>query len=258
VIASRPTQFAGSSGLSLGQPRPAHGALKVAPRAAGEKAPVVVLPPLMGASRTEIRKRVSRFTALFLIDDSGSMYGFWGDQLSGRYAAARSLLELLRRSGGGRAGVVHYGSCAPTELTLQPRKIASDREEILRALTAPATLGGTNVAAALERAHVLAPPPNDAALATAYFIVSDGIEPVTPAIQTGVHKLGRSRVHLLLVDRAGGCTPHMETAWRALSLGSFTRLKTFDTKLMAEQLAQVAASTLDLKTSKETTTKEQA
>lgn len=249
MSAPTPAQLAGTSRLSVDRPRAEHDPLRVVDRTPRETAPTVVLPPLTGAPVREIRKRLARFTAVLIIDDSCSMYGFfWGDELSGRYAAARSLLELLRRSGPCSLGAVHYGDTAPASLALEPRNIATDHDVVLRALSAPEPLGGTNVAAALERSRIIAPPPAESTATAAYLVVSDGIEPVTAAIEAAVERLGAARVHLLLVDRAGGCTPQMEAAWRALQLGSLTRLKTFDPKLMAEQLAGVAASTLGLKT----------
>jgi len=67
---------------------------------------------------------------LFLMDDSGSMYGSWGDASGVRYAAAVSFLKLLGRyrpkadhtkpARQCRAGVIHWGTIAPDHLTQQP------------------------------------------------------------------------------------------------------------------------------------------
>jgi hypothetical protein len=38
----------------------------------------------------------------------------------------------------------------------------------------------------------------------------------------------------------------MEAAWRSVAFGSFTRLRSFDTRTMAEQLASVLADALAL------------
>ena len=73
----------------------------------------VALPTLVGGSAREIRALALNVRAVFAIDDSGSMYGNFGDPTGIRYAAARSLVAMQRRSGGGLRGsrsLGHFGS----------------------------------------------------------------------------------------------------------------------------------------------------
>ena len=76
----------------------------------------VILPRLVGAPPRQIRELAQNVLAAFAIDDSGSMYGSFGDPTGIRYAAAQSLVAMQRRSGGGLAGVVHWGTSAPEDM----------------------------------------------------------------------------------------------------------------------------------------------
>jgi von Willebrand factor type A domain len=206
----------------------------------------IVLPPLAGRPSQEIERLVRRATVLFLMDDSGSMYSHWGDERGVRYAAALSLVELMRRAGGGRAGVVHWGSAAPPELVTPPVDVRRDRRELRRALTIPIpTLGGNDLPAALDRAAELLSPGSEDDRAFA-FVIGDGIEAVTPEVHRAVAMLPQRAVHMLLVDRSGGCDAEMERAWQSVAFGSFTRLDVFDTTAMAYQLANSFAACLGL------------
>jgi len=243
------TQLLGRNTLSLLAPGAALRKVSVtAHLGPAQPARSIVLPPLQGASKAVIRARLARLTVFFLVDDSGSMYGTWGDPNGVRYAAARSLLELLRRSGGARVSIIHWGTDAPADMALAPIKLPRGRKDLELALSIPPTLGGTNVLSALGRAAELTPPLVEDEQAI-YFILGDGIELVTPAINTALSALGERQVHMLLVDRSGGCDPALEAAWRSVPFGSFTRLRTFDTRAMAHQLAQIAAATLSLEIS---------
>lgn len=205
----------------------------------------VILPPLVGGSAEEIRAQVQKALAIFAIDDSGSMYGPFGDPTGIRYAAARSLVAMQRRSGGGLAGVVHWGTAAPEELVIPLVDVRRKPRLLDRGLTIPESLGGNDMPAALRRAAEMLLPAgrNDVPLV---FVITDGIESVTAEIHAAVAALPRRSVHMLLVDCSNGCSEEMEKAWRAVAFGSFTRLPHFDTKAMAMALATVYAESLGL------------
>jgi len=239
----------GRAGLGL---RAAGDAYKAVPPPAC-KPPVrqarpIVLPSMIGAPVKEIRRRIQKVLVFFVVDDSGSLYGVWGDPGGVRYAAALSLLGLMERSAGkkaGRAAVIHWGTTAPAELALVPVEVKRGRRALRQALTIPPTLGGTNLAAALDRAHAMTPELLEAEQVV-YYVLSDGIEEVTAAIHAAVGALPAGSGHMVLVDRSGGCDPAMEAAWQAVAFGSFTRLKTFDTREMSLQLAEIFASSMGL------------
>ena len=238
----------GQVGLALRAPGPtltlsAAPAPAPAPRAARP----VALAPLAGAPPRVIAARVRKTTIQFLIDDSGSMYGPWSDPSGIRYAAAESLLMLMRRHGGGRAGVIHWGDSVPRPLALAPVDVRRDRKVLQRALTIPASLGGTHLPRALLAAadHIDVTPDDETALV---FVVTDGIEDVTAETHAAVAALPPNAVHVLLIDRSNGCTDAMEAAWRGVAFGSFTRLRTFDTRAMATQIADIFATGLELET----------
>jgi len=181
-----------------------------------------------------------------LVDDSGSMYATWGDPDGRRYAAAQSLLGLMRRSGGGRAGVVHWGSSAPEAMLTGLTDLRRGRRALDGALTMPwMSLGGTDLPAALRRVaeHVREPSPAETLLVVP---ITDGIEDVRGETHLAVQALPPGCVHTVLVDRASQCDADMEAAWRSVAFGSFTRLRSFDTRTMAEQLASVLADALAL------------
>ena len=206
----------------------------------------VRLPPMTGAPRAEQAARVKRTPVAFVVDDSGSLYyGPGGDDGGIRYAAALSLLGLLRRAGGGRAAVVHYGSAAPQGLATPLLDAKREWRRLKRALTIPVPdLGGTNVASGLARcAETLAGA--DGADPVVY-IVGDGLEAVSDTARAALAALPEGCAHLLLVDRTGACDGALEAGWRSLPLGSVRRLDVFDTRAMAWQLAETFAASIDL------------
>lgn len=216
-------------------PPPARSAL-------GPPARPVRLEPLTGAPKRTIATRVGETEVWFVMDDSGSMYANWGDPTGIRYAAALSLLRLMREAGGGRAGVVHWGSSAPAALVVGPLSTRR-RKPLTTSLSVPAvTLGGNDLPAALHRTSAHAA--RDRMLLV--YVITDGIEAVTDATHNAVATLPPDSVHLLLVDRAHQCDAAMEAAWRTVAFGSFTRLGTFNTRGMAEQLAGQLADALGL------------
>jgi Mg-chelatase subunit ChlD len=172
------------------------------------------------------------------VDDSGSESVI--DPTGVRYAAALSVLNFLRRRDDAMVGVVHWGSAAPAELML-PLTPTSKYRRIEKALTIPEHgLGGTNVAAGLAAAaDLLAHGRDDAQPVVA--ILSDGLEQVGSAAAHEISRLRERCVHVILVDPANTCSPDLEAGWRALGLGSFTRLDEVRTEPMAWQIAEIVA-----------------
>lgn len=205
----------------------------------------VVLPPLHGEAPGAIRRLLALVDALFLMDDSGSMYGQWGDATGIRYAAAQSLTNLMRRSGGGRVGVVHWGSDAPEAQLLPLTDIRRHSKAISRALQVPPTLGGNNLPRALDRAHQLLAIERPSAVPVV-FVLTDGCEDLSADLTTPLQRLPESCVHVLLVDRSNGCGPALEDEWNRLPLGSFRRLDHLRTDHLAFQLARVLADAIGL------------
>lgn len=248
-------QLAGTQALRLWSPGRA--ALRIAApvwRRPPRGAQPIVLPPITGGTMKEIRAKAKQIKAVYAPDDSGSMYGPFGDALGVRYAAAKSLVALQRRSGGGKAGVIHWGSGAPASLATAPVDVTKGKHTLDKALTIPPTLGGNDLPAALRRtAEILLPlEPDEIPLV---FVITDGIEAVTTATHDAVAALPAGCVHLLLVDRSNGCTPGMELDWATVAFGSFTRLTHLDTRAMATEIAQIYATALGftLSTTKEST-----
>lgn len=216
-------------------------------------APSVVLPPLAGGSAAEICQHVRNVLAIFAIDDSGSMYGPFGDPTGIRYAAARSLVAMQRRSGGGLAGVVHWGTSAPEELVTPLVDVRRKRRLLDQGLTIPETLGGNDMLAALQRVAEMLPPLSKSDVPLV-FVITDGIESVTAETHAAVAALPKGSVHLLVIDCSSGCSEDMEQAWRTVAFGSVTRLPHFDTQAMAMALATVYAQSLGLSLASTSTT----
>ena len=85
------------------------------------------LPDLAGPSWRIIRQRVARAVVIFAIDGSGSVHGAAGTDPEGaRNAACLSVLDLMRRHGGGRAGVVHWGRPRRQTWPWRPCRYAKD------------------------------------------------------------------------------------------------------------------------------------
>lgn len=195
-------------------------------------------------SKTELRAAVERWIVMFACDDSGSMYGSAGDPLGVRYAAARSIIDLMSRAGGGQAGVVHWGTSAPRELALAPQDVRRQRRRLEAVLTIPPTLGGNDAAAALQLSRELLPEP-DGETVQSVCLITDGCEPITPAIHEAVDALPPMSVHVLLIDHSHYCSSDLEAAWRALPL-TFTRLAVNDPPRMTWQIAHSLFSSVGL------------
>lgn len=235
----------GNSGQKLSGTVP-----QVASRQTGARA--ITVPPLSGAPRGVIAQLAKRTVCAYVPDRSGSMYGAWGDPSDVCGAAAESLIELQRRSGGGRALVVPWGTDAPANLVVGPLDVRKGKKALSTALREHTSLGGTDLPRALRQVKASMPAlaPDDIPL---IFVLSDGIESVTAEMHSAIAALPKGSVHMCLVDRANGCTPQMEAAWRTVKFGSFTRLNHLDVSSMTAQLVDIYATTLGLTTSTRTT-----
>lgn len=205
----------------------------------------VILPPMRGAAPAEIMKRVAASTTAYLVDRSGSMYGAWGDPSDVCGAACESVLRLQRRSGGGRAVIVPWGSTAPPELVVGPVDVTKGEKKLATALREHTSLGGNDMGAALRRLAEVGGHGADGDR-TATFLITDGIETVTDEIREGVRALPDGSVHLCLIDRLGGCGPELEAQWRSVDFGSFTRFAKLDVGSVARGMAELYARTLGL------------
>ncbi|HTL40540.1 MAG TPA: hypothetical protein VL294_03620 [Pseudolysinimonas sp.] len=220
------------------------GVRPAAPAATGQVA-AIRIPPLTGASKAIIAAMVKKTYCVFLPDQSGSMFGAFGDPTGVTAAAAESVLDLLHRSGGGSASVIPWGSDAPARLAAGPLDIRKDLKRLSKALRNGENLGGNDLAAALRRAKLLTPAlgPDRQVV---YCVITDGIEDATPAIHAAVGDLAPGSVHMCLVDRNGGRTAAMDAAWATVPFGSSTTLDAFDITAMTSQLVDVIATTLGL------------
>ncbi len=203
----------------------------------------VRLPDLAGASPLVIRHLVDGLVVVFAIDGSGSVHGPGGtDPYGARNAACLSLVDLMHRYGGGRAGVVHWGSTAPADLALGP--VAVHRAQLRRALSMQPRLGGTNPAVALARVRQLIPAPGPG-LTPVVLMLTDG-QDIGSGLGQELALLPAGCVHLLLVDPSGDCYGQ-EAGWRALPWGSFTRLENLrDPRRVAWESGEVLARSIGL------------
>lgn len=225
--------------LALVHPRPRAGIGSVRaplPTGAPTARPVRLGSPV-GLSRDELRSRLAQATIRLLCDDSGSMFGPCGDPAGVRYAAGRSVADLLRRHGGGHLGVIHWGSTAPASLALPPADVRRARRQIRDALSIPVTLGGNNLGEALRLAAQQ--PPADPGGADLTIVITDGMEDFSLDLSTPLGALAPGSVHILLVDRSRGCSPELEATWRSLPIGSFSRLDDNDVAHLAHQIADL-------------------
>lgn len=205
----------------------------------------VVLSPMRGATPTEIAKRVRASTTAYLIDRSGSMYGAWGDPSDVCGAACESVLRLQRRSGGGRAVIVPWGSTAPAELVVGPLDVTKGKKALTTALREHTSLGGNDMGAALRRLNEFLGDGEDREQTT-IFLITDGIETVTDEIREGVRALPDQSVHLCLIDRSSGCGPDLEAQWRTVDFGSFTRFTKLNVSSVAGEVAALYSQALGL------------
>jgi hypothetical protein len=204
----------------------------------------VRLPGLSGAPRNVTRQRVANLDVIFAIDDSASVHGPYGTDPGGaRNAACLSVIDLMQRHGGGRAGVVHWGDTAPASLALPPMPVGRGR--LQRGLRLKPVLGGTQPAAALARAYKLIQR-SGSGRTLAVLLLTDG-QDLGARLEHALRQLPASSVHLILVDPSGDCWGQ-EAVWRQLPWGSFTRLENVsDRKRLAWESGAVIARSLGLK-----------
>ena len=213
---------------------------------AGQVARPITLPALTGAPAADIRDRVRAFHLETLPDWSGSTFSLWGgDPHDAIGAAAASLYQWLARHGGGTAGVLPWGTTPATHLALGPVPVKKNLKQLTRATRDRVNLGGNDLPAALRAAtHRTAT--LDPAVTATYWIPTDGIEPVTTETLDALAALPPGSVHLVLIDPLHGCTPDLETQWRALPFGSITRIDTPTVPQIATTIAELAATALNL------------
>ena len=115
-------------------------ARSLSPRSAGPFARPGSAPP-----QNVIGERVANLDVIFAIDDSASVHGPDGtDPRGARNTACLSVVDLMHRHGGGRAGVIHWGDTAPASLALAP--VPVHRGQLRRRLELQPVLGGTQPA----------------------------------------------------------------------------------------------------------------
>ena len=190
-----------------------------------------------------IRQRVANLDVIFAIDDSGSVHGPNGTDPGGaRNAACLSVVDLMQRHGGGRAGVVHWGDTAPASLALAP--IPVYRRRLRRGLRIQPKLGGTQPEVALARVRKLIQG-TSSGRTLAVPLLTDG-QDLGTGLDQALGQLPARSVHLILVDPSGDCWGQ-EAAWRELPWGSFTRLDSLsDRKRLAWESGAVIARSIGL------------
>jgi hypothetical protein len=182
------------------------------------------------------------------IDCSGSEYFYnnYGPYCSGgdptgiRMACGRSLLRLMRDTGGGSMGIIYWGS-RPV-VALPPTDVRTGFKEIDKVLQAdPGNMGGNDFPAALDaaRAQLVGESPERIQLV---FGITDGLEDITPAMKAAVAALPAQAVHVLLVP-GEACNANLAAQWQAMPLGGFTRLPT-DNRALAHTIGSIYAEAI--------------
>ena len=230
--------------LAMGRTVPARSDTAAAGQ--GHQLGPVRLPGLAGAPRTVIRRRVASLDVVFAIDDSESVHGQDGTDPGGaRNAACLSVIDLMHRHGGGRAGVVHWGDTAPASMALAPLPV--DRGRLRRGLKLQPVLGGTQPAVALARVRKLIQG-TGSGRTLAVLLITDA-QDLGTGLEQALGQLPARSVHLVLVDPSGDCWGQ-EAAWRELPWGSLTRLEhSSDRKRLAWESGTVIARSIGLKLS---------
>lgn len=207
------------------------------------QARLVRLSGLAGAPQNVIRQLVANLDVIFAIDDSASVHGPDGTDTRGvRNAACLSVVDLMQRQGGGRAGVVHWGDTAPGSLALAPMPV--HRGRLRRGLRLQPVLGGTQPAVALARVRTLVRIGSGRTLVV--ILLTDG-QDLGSGLEQALGQLPGRSVHLILVDPSGHCWGQ-EAAWRELPWGSFTRLDNLgDPRRLALESGAVIARSIGLR-----------
>jgi hypothetical protein len=201
-------------------------------------------------------RRLAPVDAVFVIDDSGS--DTWSDPANERYIAARfaarELASLSTQTLNHRIGVVHFGSTAPTEMSLGLTPVGDPA--IDTALTAPAALlGDTNFAAALDRARTILGPPT-AGRTQAVLVYTDGQadlgdgrsqDTLFSDISTVLQGLPRSHVHILGLDADGSFGRDLPR-WQQLGLGSVEKVSGLTEAALERRYGAILANEIGLLT----------
>ncbi len=230
--------------LAVGGPLPARSRVATARQGDHHQDRPVRLPGLVGAPRNVIGHRVADHDVIFAIDDSASVHGPGGTDPGGvRNTACLSVIDLMQRHGGGRAGVVHWGDTAPASLALAPMPV--QRGQLRRGLELQPVLGGTQPAVALARVRKLIQG-TGSGRTLAVLLLTDA-QDLGTGLEQALEQLPARSVHLILVDPSGDCWGQ-EAAWRELPWGSFTRLENLnDRKRLAWESGAVLARSIGLK-----------
>lgn len=241
-----------TSHLGMARP-PSAGVFVAGPPRLPRAARAITLPPLAGAPRKEIRRRVGCSLCGVVPDRSGSIFSTWGgDPDDAIGAAGESLFLLQRRSGGGQGLVVPWGSTAPRELVVGPLDTRRHSRPLRTALRNRGSLGGNDLPAALHRtAEYLVGRPADEI--PVIFVPTDGGETVTAATHAAVTALPEGSVHLILIDPRNICSPEMEADWRSVAFGSFNRIDDLSVRHLATRIAEIYAAALGLELDSATT-----
>ena len=230
--------------LAVGGPLPARSHAAAARPGHQRLARPYRLSGLAGAPWNVIRQRVANLDVIFAIDDSASVHGPDGtDPGEARNAACLSVIDLMQRHGGGRAGIVHWGDTAPASLALAPMPVRYGR--LRRGLRLQPVLGGTQPTVALARVRKLIQG-TGSGRTLAVLLLTDG-QDLGAGLEQALEQLPARSVHLILVDPSGDCWGQ-EEAWRELPWGSFTRLENLsDCKRLAWESGTVIAHTVGLR-----------
>lgn len=172
-----------------------------------------------------------------LLDCSGSEYGTNGDRKCFRMACMRSMVRLMRLTGGGTFDICHWGS-RPIH-SFGPASVATHFNDIDRALQHdPGSMGGNDFPAALRMSDACFR--RVGAEISLAIGVTDGLEEITPAMAAAIGALPEGSVHVLLVP-GGNCPESLAAQWQQFPLGSFTRLSS-DNVEMARTVGQIYAA----------------
>lgn len=231
----------------LRQQRPATSGVYIPPppREDGAAQPVV-LPNLAGEAVSTIRALVRKLHFETAPDWSGSTFSVWGgDPEDVIGAVAISLFMLLRRYGGGTAGVTPWGTSPAIELAVGPLQVKKDLKRLKAAARHRVNLGGNDLPAAVRAigSKVSRLPPGTTSF---IWIPTDGIETVTQDTHDAVAALPPDSVHLVLIDPMHGCSEAMENDWRSVAFGSVTRIEDLSVRNVATTIAQLVADSLGL------------
>lgn len=134
----------------------------------------------------------------FVLDASTSMFRQGSDPQGVRYAALRSLVDLLASSHSTYLSVIQFGSTVDSDGVLRPCMVSTSRRAIDRCLGRAVDLGGTRLDLALSHVpEIIAS--GDAATRTNVIVVTDGAEVAHLPLQACMARI-QAPTHLLIFD----------------------------------------------------------